>query len=97
MKNSGGCLRPLSPLTIHRGSMHLHLREDASLNSLRSGVADAHQDISFPKKAKLGSLNRNEKAERERKQREGRQLLTNFFQKKGEHSSQLTQFKNSES
>ena len=36
-----------------------------------------------------------EKAERERKQGEGRQLLTNFFQKKSEHSSQLAQFKNS--
>ena len=52
-------------------------------------------NMSLPKKAKPGSLKRKEKAERERKQGEGRQLLTHFFQKKGEHSSQLTQFKNS--
>ena len=63
------------------------------VSKLFNRVAAAYQDMSFPKKAKSGSLKQKEKAERERKQKEGRQLLTIFFQKKGEHSSQLTQFK----
>ena len=52
--------------------------EDASPNSLRSRVAAAHQDMSFTKKARSESLKLKEKAERERKQGEGRQPLTNF-------------------
>ena len=45
--------------------------------------------------SKSGSLKQKEKAKMERKQGQGRQCLAIFFQKKGEHSSQLTHQKNS--
>ena len=41
--------------------------------------------MSFSKKAKSCYQKRKERQEKERKQNEGKQLVTDFFSKKGEH------------
>ena len=41
--------------------------------------------MSFSKKAKSGYQKRKERQEEERKRKEGKQLVTDLFSKKGEH------------